>query len=200
MATLPKGSDRRVQKTREVIRKAFVEVVRKKGLIGATVQEVAEQANVSRGTFYAHYADKYELVDSIVRENFQQAISAAFSVNSKWSRKTLHTLTQTILEYFRKNYQLHRRSRDIAPLLEQTIHYELNKVVLILLKKNETKENHSHISVEAIANIFSWMIFGAAIQWSQKGNTISSEQMTYDVVALIMDGVTQLSIQSNEKT
>ncbi len=195
MATVPKGSDRRVQKTRQVIRQAFIEIAREKGTMDATIQEITERANVSRGTFYAHFADKYELVDSIVRENFQHAVGMV-PISSGWNREALQTLIQTILEYFKGIYKHHRRSRDITPLLEQAIHDEMNTVILALLKDQAP---HTHIPLETISQIISWTIYGAAIQWSQKGVTISSEQLAQDVVAMIIDGVTRLGIRPNRQ-
>src|SRR5512147_455063 len=111
MTLSSKGSDRRTQKTRQAIRQAFVEIVREKGLLGASVQEVTERANVSRGTFYAHFADKYALVDSIVREEFQRVVSN-LPLNSGWNRETLYLIIKTMLEYFKSIYQHHHRSRE----------------------------------------------------------------------------------------
>lgn len=199
MATAPKGVDRRVQKTRQVIRQAFVEIVREKGLVGATVQEVTERANISRGTFYAHYADKYELADVIVREEFQKAIKTALPVNAGWNRKTLQILVQTLLENFKGIYQRHQHSREIAPILEQALHEELSKVILALFKQNVKQKSTMHLSLETTAQVISWTIFGAAVAWSQKGVTISAQQMAEDIVVMIMDGVTKLGIQYADK-
>ncbi len=197
MASSLKSSDRRNQKTRQAIRQAFVEIVREKGLLGASVQEVTERANVSRGTFYAHFADKYALVDSIVREEFQRVVSA-LPLDSGWNRETLHLLIKTMLEYFKSIYQHHHRSREIAPLLEQAVHEELNQLVFALLKTAKKQEGGSQISLETMAQVISWTIFGAAIQWSQKTTTISSEKMAQDITVMVMDGVTQLGIRPSE--
>lgn len=197
MATSSKSSDRRPQKTREAIRQAFLEIVSEKGLMGASVQEVTERANISRGTFYAHYADKYALVDSIVREEFQKAVST-LPLDSGWNRKTLRLLIKTMLEYFKSIYQHHHRSREIAPLLEQAVHEELNGLVFSLLETVKKQEGSSQISLETIAQVVSWTIFGAAIQWSQKPTTLSSETMAQDITVMVMDGVGQLGIHPNE--
>lgn len=196
MATSPKGTDRRVQRTRQVIRQAFLEVVQEKGLMGASVQEVTERANISRGTFYAHYADKYELVDSIVREEFQRAVSK-LPLTAGWSKNTLFLLIQITLEFFRSTYQHHHRSRDIAPVLERAIREEMNDLILTLLKSNKNQNNHSYIPLETISQVISWTIFGAAIQGSEKTPTISAESIAQDVTTMIMDGVTQLGININ---
>jgi AcrR family transcriptional regulator len=59
MATPPKGMDRRVQRTHQLLRQAAIETMKEKGFVAMTIQDIADRANVNRGTFYAHYPDKY---------------------------------------------------------------------------------------------------------------------------------------------
>ncbi|MEP6988737.1 MAG: TetR family transcriptional regulator, partial [Chloroflexota bacterium] len=75
MATPSKNSDRRAERTRQMLHQAFLDVVREKGLTKASVQAIVDRANVSRGTFYAHYADKYALIETIMREGFHHSLS-----------------------------------------------------------------------------------------------------------------------------
>ena len=53
--------DRRSQRTREALGKAFVELLTEKGYDALSIKDVIERANVGRSTFYSHYADKDEL-------------------------------------------------------------------------------------------------------------------------------------------
>ena len=50
--------DPRVRRTRELIVRAFDELVAEKGHTGLTVQEIAGRATINRATFYAHFADQ----------------------------------------------------------------------------------------------------------------------------------------------
>jgi AcrR family transcriptional regulator len=190
--------DRRAERTRQLLRQAFIEVAQEKGLTAASIQEIAERANVSRGTFYAHYADKYALIDALAREEFQRAVNTTFSLASPWDRKTLHLLIQTVLEYFKNVYQHHRLSHDIAPIIEQATHEEVYELILTWLKQSRNEEIRSRVPVETIAQITSWAIFGAALQWSQETTTISSEQMAYDVLLALTEVVRLASDGSPE--
>jgi AcrR family transcriptional regulator len=49
-------------KTESRIREALAHLLRTKGLEGLTVSELSREAGINRGTFYAHYVDKYDLV------------------------------------------------------------------------------------------------------------------------------------------
>ena len=59
--TAEKRVDPRFKRTRELIVRAFEELVMEKGHRALTVQEIAERATVNRATFYAHFRDQYEL-------------------------------------------------------------------------------------------------------------------------------------------
>jgi len=179
--------DRRAERTRQLLRQAFIEVAQEKGLTAASIQEIAERANVSRGTFYAHYADKYALIDALAREEFQRSVSAMFSLTSPWNRKTLHLLIQTVLEYFKSVYQRHRLSRDIASIIERATHEELYELLLTWLKQGRNEEIRSRVPTETMVQVMSWAIFGAAVQWSQEITTISSEQMAHNVLQALTE-------------
>jgi AcrR family transcriptional regulator len=55
-------TDRRVRRTRELLRQAFFSLVAEKGYERITVQDILDRADVGRSTFYAHYRDKEHLL------------------------------------------------------------------------------------------------------------------------------------------
>ena len=60
---------------REAIRDAAVKVFAAKGYHTATVSEVAEVANVGKGTVYFYYASKEDLLLEILVYHFDQMMS-----------------------------------------------------------------------------------------------------------------------------
>ncbi|MGE7925380.1 TetR/AcrR family transcriptional regulator [Viridibacillus arvi] len=54
--------DRRIIKTKKVIRNALTELMADKGFDAITVRDLTEKADINRGTFYLHYHDKYDLL------------------------------------------------------------------------------------------------------------------------------------------
>jgi AcrR family transcriptional regulator len=57
-------SDRRVRRTRRILREALVSLILDKGYERITVQNVLDRADVGRSTFYAHFRDKDALLVS----------------------------------------------------------------------------------------------------------------------------------------
>ena len=61
-------SDLRVTKTRRPIKAAFLELVQTKPGQKIAVTELAKRAEISKGTFYLHYLDIYDLYNQMVEE------------------------------------------------------------------------------------------------------------------------------------
>ena len=60
--------DRRVRKTRTQLRKCLSILLETKKIQNITVKELAQMADINRGTFYLHYKDVYDLLDHIQKD------------------------------------------------------------------------------------------------------------------------------------
>jgi AcrR family transcriptional regulator len=60
--------DRRVGKTRRALKEALTDLILEKGYEGVTVQDVIDRADIGRSTFYAHFADKDDLLMAILAD------------------------------------------------------------------------------------------------------------------------------------
>src|SRR5215469_13399815 len=128
MATPPKGSDPRVRRTRQLLQNAFMELMQEKGFSAVSIQDITERATVNRGTFYAHFADKYALLDSLMREQFQQVLASKLPPSSRWETSTLRMLIEAALGYFREFHRHCPPNNTIEPLFERSIQGELVRV------------------------------------------------------------------------
>lgn len=57
-----KKEDRRVQRTRNLLIEALLDLMIEKGYEAITVQDIIDRANVGRSTFYSHFDDKEQLL------------------------------------------------------------------------------------------------------------------------------------------
>jgi AcrR family transcriptional regulator len=68
--------DRRVQKTEALLRGALGALIRERPYDEIVVKEILHRANVGRSTFYAHFSDKNDLLQSCVRDMLRPVHSA----------------------------------------------------------------------------------------------------------------------------
>ncbi len=206
MATQKRREDRRIQRTRQVLQQAFVEVVREKGeamssireiekcFAATSIQEITARANVNRGTFYLHFTDKYMLADAVVREQLHQQLASVLPPELRWDRRTLRLLIQATLNIFEEKYRhQHQPSLVLAPMIERAIQEELTELLLTWLKEARRGERRRREPLETIARVVSSAIFGTALQWSQEEKTMSSEEIADVISQVIMEGVARLA-------
>ena len=60
--------DRRVLRTRQLLRNALLGLIQERDFDSLTVQDITERATLNRATFYLHYADKHDLLLQVIRE------------------------------------------------------------------------------------------------------------------------------------
>lgn len=62
-----KPIDRRIQRTRQLLREALFQLIIEQGYEGITIADITERANIGRTTFYLHYQEKEELLKASVK-------------------------------------------------------------------------------------------------------------------------------------
>lgn len=74
-----KKEDRRVRRTKKLLTQGLIQLMQQKQVKDITVRELADLADVNRGTFYLYYRDIFDMLEQIETEifdRFNQIISA----------------------------------------------------------------------------------------------------------------------------
>ncbi|RWD67471.1 MAG: TetR/AcrR family transcriptional regulator, partial [Mesorhizobium sp.] len=76
---MPREIDRRAARTRRALHQALLALMLRKGYEALSVQDIIDEADVGRSTFYAHYAGKEDLLRSgfqMLRQELNEASAA----------------------------------------------------------------------------------------------------------------------------
>ena len=77
--------DRRVRKTKKLLRECLTHLLKEKKIQDITVRELTEMADLNRGTFYLHYKDVFDLLEQTEEElltAFRQLLNRLDAKNS----------------------------------------------------------------------------------------------------------------------
>jgi AcrR family transcriptional regulator len=188
--------DRRIQRTRQALHAALFELIKKKGYDAISTEEITEQANVARATFYLHYKDKEDLLleefNEMANETVQMLSEIPFddwlpkqgfnesdpgkSISS--SRPLLvifnhikdHSEIYYILLKSSKSGRVMERIRKIST--EAITQFVKNKL------KTEPVSIEFKVPVELFAAYFSGAMLSTVDWWLEEGMHHSPEEMT----------------------
>ena len=101
-----KKNDTRFSITEISIKESFINLMKTKKFNNISVTDIAKQSNISRGTFYLHYNDKYELLENI-ENTILSEIKAIINLNyQKNSSKISMINIIEIFKHIKKNSEI----------------------------------------------------------------------------------------------
>ena len=159
--------DRRQRKTRNAIFQAFTRLLEKKTYSALTVQEIIDEADISRSTFYAHFETKDELLKALCIEIFEHVFSDEllseenhdFSHHSTFKDRITHIL-----------YHLQEKQQSIKGLfsgecgevflryLKEYLYFVFDEHIIV--KDNIPRDYAMDIAVAAFAETVRWWLKG----------------------------------------
>ena len=195
MTSFVNPSDPRVKRTRQLLVQAFIALVEERhNLHSISVQEVAERATVNRATFYAHFEDKYALLQCWMHQKFHQRLTSQFPASSTLHLNTLRQLIRSVFDVLAlfRSY-LKPTDRQYEPIFESVLQQELYALLLSWLKQVPSKAPLQEEVGETTAQVISWAILGPAVQWSRGDQTVSAEEMTQRVLSIVIAGLSPVT-------
>lgn len=175
--------DPRITRTRNLILNAFTELLPQKGFQSLTVQNITEGAGVNRATFYAHFPDKYALLDFSIQQNFRQEVERRTLNACHYSDENLQALIVAVC-VFVSNTHSHCSSPESQ--FESLIETQVKNQLQELLQK-WLEQVGSNVDPKTAATATSWAIYGLVLQWShdKSKKRPSAEQYADQILPLI---------------
>ncbi len=186
--TLHKNAeDPRVVRTRGLIVSAFMELMQSQPFREITIQEIADRATVNRVTFYAHFADKYDLIDQILHDEFREHVAAAFFALPA-QEAHLRQLIVAICAFMSRFHQpCHPADQELQPIFETAMQTEIEQVLVVWLRLRLTTWRAERRAL--CAQVWSWAILGVTSTWSQGDQHQSMETIAAEVSHILLHGI-----------
>jgi len=168
--------DPRVARTQKLLRDAFTSLLQEKSFESISVQDIAERATVNRATFYAHFQDKFDLFESLIREGFQEKLAGGDSGNEDSIDRTLYSLTINVFTFIDDAYGHCKLDKVFGPQLQRTLHEELLAYLSRWLSK-------------ADALVASSAMIGAALDWRSNHTKVPADRVAREIVDVLLGGI-----------
>lgn len=104
---LKKAEDRRVRRTHRLLKESLLELLKQKAFSNITVSDITEKADVNRATFYLHFANPAQLLQSIGDDLLEQA-QALIDTHSREivGGESLRPLLEQVLDFVLESQEL----------------------------------------------------------------------------------------------
>ncbi len=192
MTDKDKKEDRRVLRTRRLLRDALVTLILEKRYDKITVQDIIDRADVGRSTFYAHFQDKEDLLISgftDVTDELGQHIEDAHHTQ-EGEKHVAHSLV--FFQHAQKNHRLYKAmldggGGDLLLALGQE-HIQLN--VQTHLNELFPDGREPIVPIPVISSYLAGALLSVLVWWLNEGRPYSPEQVNKMFQTLTMSGVT----------
>lgn len=182
LTTLPEEKlDPRVKRTRQLLEQAFTQLIHEKEFPSISVQDITERAEINRATFYAHFPDKYALLDYKIRQEFRAEIEKRTLNACYFSEDNLRALIVTVCEFIGEaNSHCKSPRGQFEPIVEAQVKEQIKALLMTWLDQVE-----SIVPPDIAATAASWAIYGLAQYWNDQKDRAPVNEYVEQIFPLV---------------
>ena len=181
--------DPRVKRTRSLILAAFEQLLAAKGFESISVQDVTARAQINRATFYAHFPDKYALLDYSITQLFRREIEKRMLDACHYTPENLRSLILVVCEFLAR---LHTECAQPHQQFESLVEGTIKKQIFELLS-HWLEQAKSRIPTEIPATVATWAIYGLASFYSHSKKRPALETFVEEALPLVAVNLQQFA-------
>jgi len=185
-------TDRRIQRTRQALHAALLELIKEKDYDAISIEEITERANVGRATFYLHYKDKEELLLEEFSETMYERAQALSEIPfSAWlpvweedpkEKKPFQPLLMVFQHIYDNSelYYLILRSAHSSRIVERIRKVSTEAIVKFVENKMQTDPIPLlfEVPIEFFAAFFSGALISIVSWWVKEDLRHTPEEVT----------------------
>lgn len=197
--------DRRIRKTKQAIKQAFIQLLEQKDLDNITISDITEAADINRGTFYLHYEDKYDLLEKMENEYAQvlydhtrvtellksvSSVDEFFEIFSNQVLKNVMTHIHDNLDFYQVILTLERRSQ----LEERMYEIILDNMKAYMDEKGEI----SGVPLMYFHSYVSGSMAGIVKHWVKDEHRVDVDTLIQYISRIVFNGPVRLMAMSQD--
>lgn len=179
MSKIKGDLDRRIKRTRQMIRDALIALIDEKGFESVTVQGITERADINRSTFYFHYKDKYDLLDQSTDEILQEFKEALKSKEVKGDEHCYFRNTLVHFEHIGKNAYFYKvmLGKNGIPHFSKQLKHAVEDAFYTNLVIGHPSERDLNIPTDILCDYVASAHLGLIEWWLEKDLSYSPDYM-----------------------
>lgn len=185
-----KITDIRVTKTNIAIKKAFIEIMEEEGFSKLNVKKIIDRAKINRSTFYAHYMDKYDLLEKIEDQflnglkDIEIPVPEEVIIEKSFSTEYFLTHVEFVISYLKENGKL--MTLLMSDKGDPAFSNKLNEVLKQIWLDKKITDKLSIPQNYAIAAV-TGMITSVIVEWVKSDFKESEKEFERIVIKIIKD-------------
>jgi AcrR family transcriptional regulator len=157
-----------------------------------TVKDITELATINRATFYAHFVDKYMLLEVLFLEVFDQTLAERKIDDRSFRTETLENIILAMCDFFKLiKKECKKISSSVMSLMEEKIINRIATLIKQIVQQSDDSKDHFSEEMELSIAMVSWSIYGIAFKWSTTGS-FSQKELAAKSASLIQNGTNEL--------
>ncbi len=185
--------DRRIERSRRLLRKALMELILEKGYDTITVEEITARADLGRTTFYLHYKDKEELLlkslEAVAQELLEQIDAHR---NGADQYREPGAAIRIVFQHASENADLYHiilKGGAAVKALDQLHAVVAETAARFIEDYLKMSGVQLDVPVEVLAAYFATSLLGFLTWWLRRGMPEGLEEITGMYVRLVMGGM-----------
>jgi AcrR family transcriptional regulator len=182
--------DRRVQRTRALLRDALLTLIVEKGYDELRVEDITERANLRRATFYLHYKDKDDLLFTVLTDTFD-TLAEHVSAQAQGDVIAGKTKLAAFLPTFQHAEQYHTLYRILlSGQVGAGVARRIRDYLASLLERSLTESGETlRVPVPVLAQAIAGVELALIQWWLEQDRPYSVEQMAAYTHRIALEGL-----------
>lgn len=187
---MDKKTDLRILKTKKLLYDSLEELMKSKPFEEIKVSDICSNALINRSTFYAHYNDKYELLQEYIntlKDLLENELKKNKSIkNSKEYYIEMIKLLLNHIEYKKNTYisiMINNKNSITMDILYDVINKDVIKNI------EEIEVNGKKIPRDIISRFYCGALFNLCIEWIRNNNKYTKDDIIKYIEILIPNDI-----------